>query len=227
MTFIVWTILLVSTLVSLTGCGQQKVDYREYFDIKGNVKEIEVLNSLDADSGEVSYREIWTFNEDGQLLKRESFSFDNIEYQRKPIELIIYSYEGGLLKFEETLDSAGNTDIKYEITKHNDKGFPLEYKLIEGENAINKIVYSFTKDSKEALSFDNDLPIDRYTTFYDNKQNVIAEKLEWLYVPDTTVTYNRTINNLTLDNQGNWTKRTIKEIESRRSRTEERKINYH
>ncbi|WP_127124361.1 hypothetical protein [Chryseotalea sanaruensis] len=167
--------------MTLTSCGERKIDYRDYYDIKDNVKKIELKNSLNSDSSKVSYKEIWTFNEDGQLMKKESFSFDNVEHKGKLIGSTIYSYEDKLLKFEDILDSVGETNLKYEFIKHDDRGFPIEYKLIKGENAVNRMVCSFEKDSKKVLSYDKELLVDRYTTFYDNEKNVIAEKLEWLY----------------------------------------------
>jgi hypothetical protein len=218
-------------------CAHERVDYRRFYDLKGKVRQVTTSSSSETETilGLMNsinqFKEILTFNEEGQLIKRETHSLGARDESFNVVSTDTFVYNNGFLEFEETFDGISNTKLKFHITRHNDRGFPLEALLIEGklnENmGVDKILYHYKPDSFEKLSFEKDLMIDRYTATYDEDLNVITEKLEWLYdQPDSPTVFLRKINYLKFDDQGNWIKRVLEETTTQTSTVEERQITY-
>jgi len=228
--------LLIALIFVHTGCVQKEIAYFSLFDLKGRVKKVtssrvDVFKVGDQwkKANRTIERTAYFFNAKGQILNIEFQSYDSLKKGYILSSSNAYLYDNkGLIKFTAYYNANGEIDTKFEVTKHDMNGLPIEEKLIEG-NSVSLILSNYRPDAVERLSYNEDKKlVDKQTKVYDHAQIVTSESL--IYFGDTNesnVIYTKKYSYLKFDKVGNWIERISMSGDSNEySYIEEREINY-
>jgi hypothetical protein len=202
---------LVQVLFAATfSCKRAPKECWSLFDLKGKVRRVTTEVSYEAKNAnsKPNRREVYNFNESGQIVERMSLEYDSTNGDYILASKIAYTYQrNGLLEFEETFNADGDLETKFKITKHSERLFPLERELVSGTSAT-KITSNYLPKQTEEISYYEGMPVDKRTKVYDDNANVT---LEWLIYydeeGDSSIAYGRSYEYIEFDKVGNWTKR--------------------
>lgn len=172
------------------------------------------------------------FNSEGQMLESVLCHWDDVSKKALPQTQHIYEYDSeGVLKFETSIDfNDSNDSDKYEITKSNGQGFPIEKQRLEG-NVVSRVWLNYNAKGKliSIDSYDQDILVCQDTFKYDANLDVLSSLTKFLGPEgEDDLVYETVYKYLDFDDRKNWIKRTIipPGKKSEFSYVEERKIEY-
>jgi hypothetical protein len=115
--------------------------------------------------------------------------------------------------------------VRYDVTDHDQKGFPLKITLIE-DSGSDYTVFKYAPNTLEKISYHNEIPAHVLTDTWDSSFNLTQEKLVTMEGDKTETVFIRSFKNLKIDKQGNWIKREVKEEITGIVIREERDVSY-
>jgi len=169
-------------IVSISTYGQPSVDFRPFYYLKGNVKIVRTVSTQTSDSNSevLNYfhtdKETLAFNENGHLIKRETYSRDKDDNTLTLLDKETHEFENGKLKYQKLYDEDSTLLVNYLIIKHNIAGFPLEIKLVQGKGS-EKVKFLYHSNKLEKISYAGDVVTHRLTDSWDQDLNLLKEEL--------------------------------------------------